>query len=409
MARSGVEHIESITLTNGLRVVARQVRSVAECCGVAILAGSRNETAAQQGLAHFVEHTIFKGTHRRRSHHVINRMETVGGELNAYTTKEETFVYTIAPAGNLLRSVELLADLVTDCTFPDGELDKEREVVAEEIDSYLDSPVDAVYDDFEDAIFEGNPLGHNILGTKESIARFDSNACKMWTRRHYAAPNMVFFYTGPVSSARVFAAAERYLSRLNADYESDEVVTPAALPTFKEKRQMDFHQAHTLMGARVGGLYDKDRHALALFNNILGGPGMNSRLNVALRERRGLVYSVDSSLTLYADCGLLTIYFGCDAADVEKCSRLVETEIERLATQPLSHRALVAARRQYVGQVTVAGGSIEQSALSLGRSALRSLSYPSPAALTEILDKIGSDDIARIAASMPPLSSLTFA
>ncbi|MDE5608346.1 MAG: insulinase family protein [Muribaculaceae bacterium] len=408
MARSGVEHIDTIILSNGLRVAARQVRSVAECCGVAILAGSRNETPDEHGLAHFVEHTIFKGTRRRRSHHVINRMETVGGELNAYTTKEETFVYTIAPAGNLLRSVELLADLVTDCTFPDAELDKEREVVAEEIDSYLDSPVDAVYDDFEDIIFKGNPLGHNILGTKESIARFDSRACRAWIDRYYRAPNMVFFYTGPASTVRVFAAAERYFSRLKANYFRENVVQPEVIPLFRDNRPMDFHQAHTLMGARVGGLYDADRHALALFNNILGGPGMNSRLNVALRERRGLVYSVDSSLTLYGDCGLLSIYFGCDDSDVEKCRRLVEAEIEILATRPLSQRALMAARRQYVGQVTVAGGSIEQSALSLGRSALRSLGYPSPAVLTGILDSISSDDIARIAASLPQLSSLTF-
>ncbi|MDE6802120.1 MAG: insulinase family protein [Muribaculaceae bacterium] len=408
MARSGVESIESMTLANGLRVVARQVRGVAECCGVAILAGSRNESPDEHGLAHFVEHTIFKGTHRRRSHHVINRMETVGGELNAYTTKEETFVYTVAPAGNLVRSVELLADLVTDCTFPDAELDKEREVVADEIDSYLDSPVDAVYDDFEDMIFEGNSLGHNVLGTKESIARFDSRACKRWTDRHYTASNMVFFYNGPASAVRVFAAVEKYFSRLKPTAEVSAVVTPTVRPEFRIKRSMDFHQAHTLMGVRVGGLYEKDRHGLALFNNILGGPGMNSRLNVALRERRGLVYSVDSSLTLYGDCGLLSIYFGCDAGDVDKCARLVESEIRRLASEPLSQRAMAAARRQYVGQVTVAGGSIEQSALSLGRSTLRSLAYPSPAALSEILDKISGDDIVRIASSLPPLSSLTF-
>lgn len=409
MARSQVADIYRTTLSNGLRVVTRRVRSVAECCGVAVLTGSRDESADEHGLAHFVEHTIFKGTQRRRSHHVINRMETVGGELNAYTTKEETFVYTIAPGGNLARSVELLADLVINCSFPDFELDKEREVVSEEIDSCLDSPVDAVYDDFEDAIFAGSPLGHNILGTKKSIAAFDSATCRGWIKRHYVAPNMVFFYSGPAPAARVVAAVGRWFAPLADSSRSRRQSVPEVLPPFEESRAMDFHQAHTLMGIRIGGLYAPDRYAMALLNNILGGPGMNSRLNVALRERRGLVYSVDSSLTLYGDCGLMSIYFGCDASDIGKCRRLVESEIERLAGQPLSPRALAAARRQYVGQVTVAGGSIEQSALSLGRAALRGLNYSSPEALSAILDTISSDDIRRLASTLTPLSSLTFA
>lgn len=401
--------MERFTASGGLRVATRRVKSTVECCGVAILAGSRDETDDEQGLAHFVEHTIFKGTLRRRSHHVINRMEAVGGELNAYTTKEETFVYTLAPAGNLARSVELIADLVTNSTFPAAELDKEREVVAEEIDSYLDSPADAVYDDFEDKIFAGSQLGHNILGTKSSIARFDTDCCRRWVATHYVAPKMVFFYTGPASAARVQMLVERYFMLPSGVAPARDRVAPPVAGRFTETRSVDSHQAHTVMGCRVGGLYAPGRHALALLNNILGGPGMNSRLNVALRERRGLVYSVDSSLTLYGDCGLLSVYFGCDSEDVELCRELVEREVDRFRTSAMTDRSMAAARKQYIGQVTVADVSIEQSALALGRCELRGLAYLSPEERRAMMESISPDALMAAAESLPPLSSLTFA
>lgn len=403
--------ISSFTTVAGMRCVARRVKSPVECCGVAILAGSRDESKDEFGLAHFVEHTIFKGTRKRRSHHIINRMETVGGELNAYTTKEETFVYTIAPAGNLARSVELLGDLIYNCTFPDTELDKEREVVGEEIDSYLDSPMEAVYDDFEDIIFSGSPLGHNILGSRKSIETFNSTTCRNWVDRFYRASRMVFFYVGPASPDRVALLADRHFPAVNT-IEIPLNIPVAPVPDnniFHCRKSIDSHQAHTIMGCRIGGLYSTNRYILALLNNILGGPGMNSLLNVALREHRGLVYSVDSSLTHYTDCGLFSIYFGCDPDDTKLCSKLVNAEIDRLASTSLSERALAMARRQYLGQLTVGSVSIEQSALSLGRATLRKLDYPSIPHVGEILASITPAHIREAAATLSTLSTLTLA
>lgn len=410
MARPAGSPIERFATPAGLRVICRQIRSAAECCGVAILAGSRDELPDEQGLAHFVEHTIFKGTRRRRSYHVINRMETVGGELNAYTTKEETFVYTLAPSGNLARSVELLSDLLLNSIFPSSELDKEREVIADEIDSYLDSPADAVYDDFEDRIFAGSTLGHNILGSKESISRFDTSACRRWVGRMYLPERMVLFYNGPAPASRVARLAARFF-----DFAPRAVVdrqalssSPAAVAPFAEERRVETHQAHTVMGCRVGGLHAPGRFALALLNNILGGPGMNSRLNVTMRERRGLVYAVDSSLTLYEECGLMSIYFGCDAADVPLCCRIARDELARLADKPLSDRTMAAARKQYLGQLALADVGVEQSALSIGRSELRGLSCLTAAERCDAVEAVAAADIRDMAATLLPLSRLTF-
>lgn len=413
MARSGIDLTERFETSVGLRVITRRLpKSPVECCGVAILAGSSDETPDEYGLAHFVEHTIFKGTQRRRSHHIINRMEVVGGELNAYTTKEETFVYTLAPAGNLSRSVELLGDLIANCTFPAVELDREREVVAEEIDSYLDTPMEAVYDDFEDIIFKGTPLGHNILGTRDSIAEFDSGACRIWVERHYIPSRMVFFYAGPARPERVTKLVESCFSefKTSSSIAQNDISSPLVPPPgFDQIRHIGSHQAHTIMGCIVGGLRSPDRYPLALINNILGGPGMNSRLNVALRERRGLVYSVDSSLASYSGCGLFTVYFGCDSSDIELCRRLVTEEIERLAASPMSDRAIAMARRQYLGQLIVSGVSVEQTALTLGRATLRGLDSPDSTRLAEIMAQITPETLRRVATSLSPLSVLTLA
>lgn len=397
-------------LPNGLRVAWRQARGVAECMGVAIMAGSRDERPDEHGLAHFVEHTIFKGTTRRHSRHVINRMEAVGGELNAYTSKEETFVYTVAPAGNTARAVELLADLVMNPRFPVDELDREREVVEDEISSYLDSPSEAVCDDFEDIMFQGSSLGHNILGTRESLEGLDSAKCLEWVRRNYTASRMVFFYTGPAPHGRVMHLVERYFASLPTGGEPLGRIVPPVNARFNISRSIGSHQAHTLAGTRLPVITDDRRYDLALCNNILGGPGMNSRLNIALRERRGLVYTVDSSLTSMSDCGMFTVYYGCDDCHVDLCSSLVAEELSRLADAELTERQLTAARRQYMGQVMLSSASTESSALALGRCVLRDMSYPTNARLAAILDDITPArlrEAAELIAS-PGISSLTF-
>lgn len=372
------EEIEIFSLSNGLRGVIRPCSSPVEYCGIAFNVGSRDEDEANEGLAHFVEHTIFKGTDKRRSTHIINRMESVGGELNAYTTKEETVVYSIFPAGHLERAVELIADLVINSRFPEKELEKEREVVCDEIDSYLDVPSEAVFDDFEDIAFRGSRLGHNILGNRKSVEKLTSQDCRAYLDRFYITPRAAFFYMGPSPADRVRRIASRYLSAIPEN--GAEVCRPLPAPTaaFDETRKIDSHQSHTVIGARIPDMFSPRRHTVALLANILGGPGMNSRLNVELREKRGLVYSVEASPMTLTDCGLLTIYFGCDSDDTTKCTRLVQKEIERMADSCISQRVLDAMRRQYLGQLAVASENHEQFAINTGRALLYRGHVPSP-------------------------------
>lgn len=397
------------TLANGLKVGCRHVRHApVEYCGVVVHVGSRDDARDALGMAHFVEHTIFKGTERRKSWHIINRMERVGGELNAYTTKEETVVYTAAPAGNLRRSMELIADLVMNSRFPAHELDKEREVVADEINSYLDSPADAVFDDFEEAIFANTPLAHNILGTTHDLERFDSSMCREYLRRWYVASNMALFYSGPATCERVMGIAEEYFSGMPAgSIERRKQVTPHDASAFDRQRDISSHQAHTVMGAVIGGMYSPDRFAMSLLTNIVGGPGMNSMLNMALRERKGLVYSVEASTSLFPDCGLFTIYFGCDHADVRACVELARRQINSLAEHPINAVALSRAKKQYLGQMAVSRDNHENVAISLGRSAMYYGNVMGQHELAERIGCISSNDIAECAERLADLSILT--
>ena len=388
------------TLANGLRIVHRQSKSGVEYCGVAVNVGSRDEAPEHFGLAHFVEHTIFKGTTHRRSWHIINRMEAVGGELNAYTTKEETMLYSIFPSGNLNRAIDLIADLVTSSQFPSAELDKEREVVADEINSYLDSPSEAIYDDFEDLIFNNSSLGHNILGNTNTIATFTSDVCQEYLARYYTAPNMVFFYMGNERPSKVFKMAEKHFSTLSSDFAPINRVAPTAVAPFDIKRNLGNHQCHTIIGAPIEGMYSPQRYATALFTNILGGPGMNSLLNISLRERRGLVYTVEASSAMFTDCGAMVIYFGCDHDDLNRCRRLVMNQLDTLASTSLTTKQIEAAKKQYLGQLIVASENREQAAISTGRAMLY---HNHVASSQEVLDKINAitaDQVRQVAESI---------
>lgn len=376
-----------MTLANGLRIVHCHSRSQAEYCGIAVKAGSRNETPDTYGIAHFVEHTIFKGTDRRKSWHIINRMEAVGGELNAYTSEEVTMVYSAFPKGNLSRAIELIADLVANSRFPEREIDKEREVVMDEISSYLDSPADAIFDDFNDMMFAGSSLGHNILGTTDTISTFTPETCRSFLDRYYTPGNMVLFYLGPASESRLYSVAERHFGMLTHLTETGSTITPAVNKTFDVTRQINSHQCHTVIGARIPGMFEDRKRVFGLLTNILGGPCMNSLFNVELRERHGYVYSVDAYTSLFTDCGLFTVYFGCDEEHVKPCRRLIFDIIGRLADTPLSKRALDAAKKQYLGQSIVAGENREQFALSMGRSVLFNGKIVSS---SEVKDRINS-------------------
>lgn len=388
-------------------MVTRTARGEAEYFGVYVNAGSRDEGSGHFGLAHFVEHTIFKGTLKRRSCHIINRMESVGGELNAFTTKEETAVYSIFPKGYMTRAVELIADLITSSRFPAAEIDLEREVVAEEIRSYLDSPDESVADDFEDLMFAGSGIGHNILGSETSIARFDSDACRDYITSNYTPGRMVVFYCGSSGHDRAVRNIERHFGHMHHPDIMPARSTPAIVPQFTRVMSDSRNQAHTITGARVPGLRDDSRFAIALMCNILGGPGMNSLLNVELRERRGLVYTVEATPCLYSDCGAVEIYYGCDPSSRKRCSQIVGSAIARLAETPLSSTRLERAKRQYLGQVTVSGDNREQSALSMGRGVLVYGQAPSSEQLRERINSLTAADISHAASLLLDSSSLT--
>lgn len=392
-----MEEYRTCTLKNGLRLIYKPTQSAVSYCGFTINAGTRDEEEAYSGLAHFVEHTIFKGTTHRRASHILNRMEVVGGELNAYTAKEETVVYSVFPGAHLSRAMQLLGDLIADSQFPEKELSKEREVVADEINSYRDTPSELIYDEFESALFEGCSLGRNILGNVESLHAMTSAVARQFLTDHYTPGNMVFFFMGATPFSQVQHLAERYFGDLSRPTkELPRILKPAAAP-FSKTLCLDTHQSHVIIGARAYDLFDKRRRVLLLLNNILGGPGMNSVLNVTLREKRGYVYTVESSVTSYTDTGLFAIYFGTDHRYTQPCIDLVKKELRRLREQRLSPARLAAAKRQFIGQIEVSTDNSENVALALGKSFLRYGHFDSLAEIAEQIESITSDNLLEVA------------
>ncbi len=364
------DNIFTHTLPNGLKMVHIQNNSHVGWCGLSVNAGSRDDMPGKLGLAHFVEHTIFKGTKRRRAWHILNRMETVGGELNAYTTKESTVLYCVFPEQHLARAVELLADLVENSIFPKAELEREMEVVLEEVASYRDSPMDAIFDDFEDMIFPDRAMGHNILGVEDDICDMAGFDCQHYLKTQYVPGNMVFFSVGPGKPQRVFSLGEKHFGVMNHSLLREARQVPAIARPQQRVIEIELHQSHTIVGARVPAMYDEGRFALALLNNILGGPGMNSLLNVRMRERKGLVYTVESSIAGFTDCGLFEIYFGCDENKVKKSLDIIFNTIDELAQSPIAELRFEAFKKQYCGQLLIASASTEFIAMNAGKSML---------------------------------------
>lgn len=390
----GTELLISGTLDCGLRYAVCQSPGHTECCGVTFNSGSRDEDTPQMhGIAHFVEHTVFKGTPRRRASYILNRMEAVGGELNAFTTKEETTVYSLMPAGNFRRASSLIAELVAESVFPQRGIDLEREVICDEIDSYLDSPADAAFDFFDEMMYEGNSLAHNILGTKETVMAINSEQCRTYIRQRFAASNGVLFYLGPSSPKTVLNHAQKVFKQLPSAAQMPRRVAPQVCPPVTRDLERGLHQCHTVMGVPIGGLGSPERHVYSLAINIVGGPGMNSLLNMALRERRGLVYSVDASSTLYSDCGMMNIYFGCDHADLKRCRATVMRTLEGFASSAMAERTLESRKRQYLGQLTLGRDNREQRAISLGRASLHGLPHLTVTELHERIMSIGAEQL----------------
>ena len=358
------------TLSNGLRIIHAPNQSAVAYCGFAVDAGTRDEADHEQGMAHFVEHLLFKGTKKRHAWHILNRMENVGGDLNAYTNKEETIVYSAFLAEHFPRAVELLADIVFHSTFPQQEIDKEVEVIIDEIQSYEDSPSELIFDDFEELLFPNHPLGRNILGKPDLLHQFKSEDALRFTSRYYRPENVVFFVQGNVDFKRVVRLVERATADVAPSTESYSRRRPDLYVPRSLTLHRDTHQAHVMIGSRGYDAHDEKRTALYLLNNILGGPGMNSRLNVSLRERSGLVYNVEANLTSYTDTGVFCIYFGTEHNHVDRCIRLVKKELKRLCDKPLSAAQLAAAKKQIIGQIGVARDNAESTALGMAKTFL---------------------------------------
>lgn len=389
------------TLGNGLRIIHLPGTSPVVYCGLAIGAGTRNEAKDEAGMAHFCEHATFKGTTHRRSLSILNCLEAVGGELNAYTNKEETVYYAAVLKEHFKRAVDLLADIVFHSTYPQNELDKEVEVISDEIESYNDSPSELIYDDFEAMLFDGHPLGHSILGEADRLKTYTTDHLRRFTNAYYRPERIVFFVYGDVSMkvavSRLTAATSHFpaTSPLRL-MDIPEQPLPAYRPQKMEKK-LGTHQAHVMLGNRTYGATDHRRIALYLLNNILGGPGMNARLNLALRERNALVYTVESSLMSYRDTGVWCIYFGCDPKDVKRCLRLVRKELDRLMQKPLSATQLQRAKKQLKGQIGVACDNKEAFALDFGKTYMHYHKEKSLDNLFARLDSLTATDLQAVA------------
>lgn len=390
-------HYNHHTLANGLRILHVPTQSPVTYCGFSVAVGTRDERPEEMGMAHFVEHMVFKGTTKRKAWHILNRMEAVGGELNAYTNKEETVIYSAQLSQDIDRALELLVDICFHSTFPQKEIDKEVEVIIDEIDSYLDTPTEQIYDDFEEMLFKGHPLGHNILGVPDKLRNFKTEDALAFVKRYYQPSNMVFFASGKLD----FDKLVKKMERLTKDVVNVPVTrVMGTLPAYEPKKiitSKGTNQAHVMLGAPAYNAHNGKRTGLYLLNNILGGPGMNSRLNVSLRERKGLVYQVESNITGYTDTGLFTIYFGTDHRDVDKCMRYTQRELLHLCDHSMSAKQLQAAKKQLIGQIGVASDNHESIILGLSKRFLHHGSIEAPEALFERIQELSAVDLQEIA------------
>ena len=431
------------TLDNGLRIIHLPSDSKVVYCGYQINAGTRNEEPGEEGLAHFCEHVTFKGTERRKAWHILNCLESVGGDLNAYTNKEGTVYYSAILKEHIARAVDLLSDIVFHSVYPQAEIDKEVEVICDEIESYNDSPAELIYDEFENILFKGSPLGHNILGTAEQVRAFKTEDALKFTQKLYRPDNAIFFAYGDIDFKKLVKLLQRALAddksvgklaeeklpqisqitQISRDensiaeeksVSSVKSVGPKNYPSVRDEiagqtivMQKNTHQAHVMIGTRAYDVNDDRRMPLYLLNNMLGGPGMNAKLNLALREHNGLVYTVESTMVSYGDTGTWSIYFGCDEHDVKRCLRLVRKELDKFMQKPLSDAQLKAAKKQIKGQIGVACDNRENFALDFGKSFLHYGWEKNVDRLYEQVDEITAAQIQAVAQELFDKDRLT--
>ena len=400
------------TLPNGLRIIHLPSASRVVYCGYQIAAGTRDEKTGEEGMAHFCEHMTFKGTEKRNALQIINALEGLGGELNAFTNKEDTTFYAAISKEHFAQAVNVLTDIVFHSQYPQQEIDKEVEVICDEIESYNDSPAELIYDEFENILFEDHPLGHNILGKAEQLRTYTTKDALRFVHRYYRPDNAIFFAYGDIDFKRLVKSLEFRI-------ESLEFAT--AIPETKEHnnsklsilnsqlitKDLGTHQSHVMLGTRAYDIHHPLRIPLYLLNNILGGPGMNARLNLSLRERNGLVYTVESTMVSYSDTGIWSVYFGCDPHDVKKCLHLVRRELDKVMQKPLSATQLHNAKRQLKGQIAIACDNREQFALDFGKSFLHYGWEKDITHLYDSIDKATAEDIQKVANKLFATEKLT--
>ena len=360
----------SSQLPNGIRLVHQYVDSPVAHCGVIINTGSRDEDLQEQGLAHFIEHTIFKGTLKRKSFHILSRLEDVGGELNAYTTKEETAIHASFLAEYYERTMELFSDILIHSTFPDQELRKEKDVIIDEINSYNDSPSELIYDEFEELIFEGHPIGRNILGTPENVKAFTREDIQRFMAKNYNTDQIVICSVGNISGKRFFHLCERFFTHFPLNHRSFSREKFEGNSAQIKSFEKETFQTHCVIGGLAYDVAHANRIGLVLLNSVLGGQSGNSRLNLALRERNGIAYNLESSYTAYSDTGTITIYFGTDNVNLDKAISLIKREIRILQEKLLGDIQISKARKQLVGQLAMSQENHEDLMLTLGKSFL---------------------------------------
>ena len=402
------------TLGNGLRIIHLPSLSQVVYCGYQVAAGTRDERLGEEGLAHFCEHMTFKGTERRNALQVINALERLGGDLNAFTNKEDTTFYAAIQKEHTAKAVDLLTDIVFHSTYPQQEIDKEVEVICDEIESYNDTPAELIFDEFENILFEGHPLGHNILGKAEQLRTYTTEDALRFTRRYYRPDNAIFFAYGDVDFGKLVKSLESATRSLIPEQSAPLPTSHSPLGPMERFPQKELitkvigsHQAHVMLGTQGYNIHHPLRIPLYLLNNILGGPGMNARLNLSLRERHGLVYTVESTMVSYSDCGLWGIYFGCDPHDVKKCLRLVRRELDKVMAKPLSDSQLRAAKRQLKGQIAIACDNREQFALDFGKSFLHYGWEKDITHLFDRIDKVTAEEIQKVACELFSADHLT--
>jgi predicted Zn-dependent peptidase len=389
--------IITFALPNGVRVIHKYTSSPVILCGLTINTGTRDEQETEHGMAHFLEHTLFKGTSKRKAYHINNRLDNVGGEFNAFTTKEETVIQACVISSDFARAVELIADVTFNSTFPEHEISKEKQVIFEEIDSYDDSPADLIFDDFEDLLFDGYPIGRNILGTKKTVQNFSTDDITKFVARTYNTDQMVFSSVGKISENRLKYCCEKYFGGQAANLRQFSRIKPENYHIFDKSVTKNTHQSHVILGNRAYDYNDMRRTALSLLLNYLGGPATNSVLNMSLREKHGLVYNIEAGYTSYNDTGNVTLYYATSQVNAKKSYDLVMKELAKIKTDLLSVYQLAKAKKQFIRQYIIAQENSEQMMQTMGKNILSHNHFEGTKTLIKKIETVTASDIRNVA------------